>query len=156
MIFRCKFNIRGKFFEVIGLERPRSNVKNWIWQNLSGQLSQYLVQIDFWHWIRSFHAKYQNKHAPYIVLSSVADPEPGAGAATFREAPELEPEPHFLRRLRLHLLGRQKRKALFLCPGLPEPEPPLLAKAWAGAVFLVPLRLRLLLLLLLLLLLTGL
>ena len=60
------------------------------------------------------------------VYFSVAEPEP-PGAATFRAAPELEPifvvvrswepEPNFLRRLRLqlHLLGKQKRKALFLC-----------------------------------------
>ena len=56
-----------------------------------------------------------------ILGSSVAEPEP-PGAATSRAAsgPEpiffgrsREPEPPFIRRLRLHLLGKQKRKALF-------------------------------------------
>ena len=45
-----------------------------------------------------------------VESSSVAESEP-PGAATFRA----EPESHFLRRLRLHLLAKQKRKALFLC-----------------------------------------
>ena len=71
----------------------------------------------------SFHTEVRLKQDVYF---SVAEPEP-PGAATFRAAPELEPifvvvrswepEPNFLRRLRLqlHLLGKQKRKALFLC-----------------------------------------
>ena len=51
---------------------------------------------------------------------SVAEPEP-PGAATLRAEPEpifflgrsweLEPEPPVLRRLRLHLLGKQKSRA---------------------------------------------
>ena len=58
-----------------------------------------------------------------LIASSVAEPEP-PGAATFRAEPETillgrsrEPEPPVLRRLRLrlHLLGMQKRKALYLC-----------------------------------------
>ena len=56
-----------------------------------------------------------------IVRSSVAEPEP-PGAATFRVEPEpifllAEAESRsrlFLRRLRLHLFGKQQRKALLL------------------------------------------
>ena len=46
-----------------------------------------------------------------LYENSVAEPEP-PGAATFR----VEPEPPFLRRLRLrlHLFDKQKRKALLL------------------------------------------
>ena len=69
---------------------------------------------------------HQNLTSFLLKLSaecSVAEPEP-PGATTFRAVPEpeliffgrsREPELHFLRRLRLHLLGMQKRKALFLC-----------------------------------------
>ena len=71
---------------------------------------------------------HQNLTSFLLKLSaecSVAEPEP-PGAATFRAVPEpepiffgrsREPEPqsHFLRRLRLHLLSMQKRKELFLC-----------------------------------------
>ena len=60
------------------------------------------------------------------VVGSVAELEPIAGAtgaATLRAAPEpnfllvgaRSRGPHFLRRLWLHLLGKQKRKAFFLC-----------------------------------------
>ena len=64
-------------------------------------------------------------HPPLVI--SVAEPEPGAGAAgatTFGVASEPEPifllvgaGVDFLRRLWLwlHLLGKLKRKALFLC-----------------------------------------
>ena len=38
----------------------------------------------------------------------------GAGAATFRVAPEPKVRAAFLKRLRLHFFGKQKRKALFL------------------------------------------
>ena len=54
-----------------------------------------------------------------VLLDSVAEPEPEPpGAATFRVEPEPEPifiwpEPPFLRRLLLHLFGKQKRKALY-------------------------------------------
>ena len=46
-----------------------------------------------------------------LISSSVAEPGDGANFFAGRSR---EPEPHFLWRLRLHLLGKQKRKALFL------------------------------------------
>ena len=57
----------------------------------------------------SFHTEVRLKQDVYF---SVPELEP-----IFVVVQSWEPEPHFLRRLRLqlHLLGKQKRKAVFLC-----------------------------------------
>ena len=53
----------------------------------------------------------------YFVVDVLCNQCCGAGAATFRAEPEpiffgSEPEPPVLRRLRLHLLGKQKSRAV--------------------------------------------
>ena len=78
------------------------------------------------------------------ITNCVAEPEP-PGVATFRAAPEPEPtflgwsrgqKPHFLRRLRLHLLGRSRSRLFWrgavagADQSRSEPEPELASGPW--------------------------